>query len=53
MIIAYFLIENKVNRPRFFQKAFLIADTKFEIILGILFLKLSNANISFGEKILS
>ena len=39
------------NRPRFFQLAFLMANTKFEVILKMLFLKLNNANISFGERI--
>ena len=29
-----------------------MANTKFEVILRILFLKLSNANVSFGEKTL-
>ena len=29
-----------------------MADTKFEVILGMLFLKLSNVDISFGEKTL-
>ena len=52
MIIADFQIENKANSSRFFQKIFLVADTKFKVILKMLFLKLSNANISFGKKIL-
>ena len=29
-----------------------MTNTKFEIILGMLFLKISNADVSFGEKIL-
>ena len=29
-----------------------MANTKFEFILGIFFLKLSNANVSFDERIL-
>ena len=52
MVIADFQVENKANRPRFFQKVFLVANTKFEIILEIFFLKFSNADVSFGEKIL-
>lgn len=35
MVIANFLVKNKVCRPRSFQKNFLVADTKFEIILKI------------------
>ena len=51
MVIANFQIENKVGRPKFFQKTFLVADTKFELVLGMFFLKISNANILFGEEI--
>ena len=52
MVITNFQIENKVDRFRFFQKTFLVANTKFEIILGIFFLKINNANILFDEKTL-
>ena len=44
MVITDFKIENKVCKPRFFQKTFLVANTKFEMILIILFLKISNAD---------
>ena len=49
MVIADFQVEDKASRPRFFQETFLVADTKFEVILGMLFLKISNADVSFGE----
>ena len=52
MIIADFQMEDKASRPRFFQETLLVANTKFEVILGMLFLKISNADVSFGEKIL-
>ena len=52
MVIADFQVENKANRLRFFQETFLVADTKFEVILEMLFLKISNANMLFGKKIL-
>ena len=45
MGIADFQVEDKVSRPRFFQEIFLVADTKFEVILGMLFLKISNADV--------
>ena len=51
-MIADFQIEDKVGRPRFFQETFLVADSKFEVILEMSFLKLSNADILFGKKIL-
>ena len=50
MVIADFQMEDKGGRPRFFQETFLVADTKFEVILGMLFLKISNANMAFGER---
>ena len=49
MVIADLQVEDKSGRLRFFQEIFLVADTKFEVILGISFLKLSNADVSFGE----
>ena len=52
MIIANFQVENKVDRPRFFQKTILIANTKLEVILRISFLKLSNMDILFNKKTL-
>ena len=52
MVIADFQVENKANRPRFFQKTFLMTDTKFEVILKMLFLKFNNTNVSFGKKAL-
>ena len=39
--------------PRFFQETFFVANTKFEVILEILFLKISNTDILFGKKILT
>ena len=49
IVIADFQVEDKDGRSRFFQETFLVADTKFEVILGMPFLKLSNADVSFGE----
>ena len=50
MVIADFQVEDKGGRPRFFQETFLIADTKFEVVLRMFFLKISNADIAFGER---
>ena len=49
MVIADFQVEDKASKPRFFQEIFLVADTKFEVILGMPFLKINNADVSFGE----
>ena len=46
-------MENKGGRLKSFQETFLVADIKFEVVLGMLFLKLSNANVSFGEETLT
>ena len=53
MVIAEFQVEDKSSRPKFFQEIFLVADTKFEVVLRILFLKISNADVAFGEEILT
>ena len=53
MVIADFQVEDNGRRPRFFQKIFLVADTRFEVILGMLFLKISNVDIAFGEGMLT
>ena len=53
MIIVDFQMEDKVNKPRFFQEIFLVTNTKFEMILKIFFLKICNADILFGKKTLT
>ena len=39
MMIADFQVKDKGGRPRFFQETFLVADTKFEVVLRMSFLK--------------
>ena len=53
MVIADFQVEDKGGRSRFFQKTFLVADTKFEVVLGMPFLKISNADVAFSERTLT
>ena len=53
IIIADFEIEDKGGKPKFFQKTFLVVDTKFEVILEMLFLKISNADMAFCKKTLT
>lgn len=45
MVIVSFWIDNKLRRPRFFQKTFLVIKTSMEVILRIFFLGFSNRNI--------
>ena len=53
IVSADFQIEDKASKPRFFQKTFLVTDIKFKVILGMPFLKISNADILFDEKTLT
>ena len=50
IILANFQVEDKLGRARFFQKTFLLADISAEIVLGMPFLTLSNADVQFVEK---
>ena len=50
MVLADFQVEDKLKRARFFQKTFLLADISAEVVLGMPFLTLSNADVQFVEK---
>ena len=50
MVIANIQIENKSGKPRFFQKTFLVANNQFEVILGMLFLKLATQTCHLVKK---
>ena len=41
MVIVDFKVENKVSRSRFFKETFLVTNTKFEVILKMIFVKWS------------
>ena len=45
-------MEDKFGRFKFFQETFLVINTKFKAVLRMLFLKISNADMSFGKKTL-
>ena len=53
MVIADFQVEDKGVRPWFFQETFLEANTKFEGVLRLLILKISNTDVAFGKGILT
>ena len=53
MVITDFQMKNKVDRPKFFQEIFFVADTHFEMVLRISFLKISNTDVLFDETILT
>ena len=50
MVLANFQMEDKLGRTRFFQEIFLLANISAEVVLGILFLTFSNADVQFVEK---
>ena len=45
MVPANFQMDDKLRRARFFQKTFLLTDISTEVVLGIPFLTLSNADV--------
>ena len=45
IVLASFQEEDTLKRARFFQKTFLLADLNIELVLGIPFPILSNADI--------
>lgn len=47
MIVAVFLMTNKVNKIRFFEKTFLIANFSLKVVFKIFFLILDGADINF------
>ena len=50
IVITDFQVKDKASRPRFFEKTFLVVVTKFEVILGMLFVKISNIDVLFDKK---
>lgn len=46
---ARFLHQNNLQRVRYFEETFLLANISIKIILGRPFLSFSNANIKFVE----
>ena len=47
IVVAAFLIEDKANRVRFFEKIFLVANVSPEVVHGMPFLILNSANVDF------
>ena len=48
MAIAAFSLQDSLEKVRFFEETFLLADTSMKVVLGMPFLALSNADIQFG-----
>ncbi len=47
MIVSTFSVSDKDDKERFFEKSFLLAEVKVDIVFGILFITISNADINF------
>ena len=47
IVVAAFLMKNKANRVRFFEKFFLGANVSPEVVFGMPFFTLSRGNIDF------
>ena len=50
MVVAAFSVVDKANRVRFFEETFLVANVSPEVVLGMPFLTLSNADVDFSSQ---
>ena len=50
IVIAAFQVIDKLSHSWFFQDTFLLADISMEVVLGMLFPILGNADVQFVEK---
>ena len=50
MVVAAFSVMDKVNQVRFFEKTFLVANVSQVVVLGMLFLTLSSADVDYSGR---
>ncbi len=50
IIVSTFSMLNKDGRERFFEKSFLLADVRSDIVLGMPFLTMSHADVNFQAR---
>lgn len=50
MIIASFLLKNKLKKAQFFKETFLLTDTNIKIVFEMFFLIFFNTNVCFVKK---
>ncbi len=50
MIVSTFSVSDKDGKERFFEKSFILVDVKPNIVLGMFFLTMSNADIDFQSR---
>ena len=47
MVVSIFSISDKDDREIFFKESVLLADVKLDVVLKMLFLTISNADVNF------
>ena len=52
IVVAAFLVIDKANQVRFFKETFLVANISQEVVIGIVFFTLRNANVEFLNSML-
>ncbi len=50
MTSAKFSLQDSLGKVRFFEETFLLTDTSIEVVLGMPFLSLNNADVEFAEQ---
>ncbi len=50
MVVSTFSVSDKDERERFFEESFLLTDVKPDIVLGMPFLTMSNADVNFQAR---
>ncbi len=50
MVVSTFSVLDKDDKERFFKENFLLADVKLDVVHGMPFLTMSNANIDFQTR---
>ncbi len=50
MVVSTFSVSDKDEREKFFEESFLLADVSPDIVLGMPFLTMSNADINFQAR---
>ncbi len=50
MVVSTFSVSDKDGRERFFKESFLLADVSLDIVLGMPFPTMSNADVDFQAR---
>ncbi len=50
MVVSTFSMSDKDGRERFFKDSFLLADVRPDVVFGMSFLTMSNADVDFQAR---